>query len=790
MRYRFILLFFFFFCFSTSSFSQFNTFNCIQYDSLIVALPSADQTQQAKILIILSRQTADSFPLQSFTFIINAYKLALQLNNLSLKGETRILFGEYYQKKRNFFYALNNFQAALKIYHQINNFGKELEVLAMIGNLECSLRNYSQAITYFNKGLVLSRSQKNRKMMEIFLDKLAIIYQAKGDILQANKYYQEAIIVCQQAGDKHTELIVLNDIGSILIDQKQYDLALKNYQNILTKADSLDGEFIGAIYTRIAHIYFQKSDFKHSLAYNMKALRVRTKSNIIPDITSSFINIAGDYFSLDHPDSAQYFLQKGLKLARRYDRKNLVENAYRHLFNYYLKKRRYSKALESYKQYTDVSDSMIKEQNQTNILMLEANLKINNIEKSNEFLSKKNNIQTLNLDNQKYQNYFVLGLMVLAGIWMIYYLVWFLYNRHAREKVQDLFNQLSHEQKERELAEDRAREQEYQYRFLAENSIDFITHFNNKMQRVYASPSSKRIYGYEPEVMLTKAPYDLAHPDFYDYVEKKLSVMLANGCADQFTYLTKKKDGSYFWAETIVNPIFDLQTNDFKEIVAVTRDIQERKLKELELMENTKQKENLLKEIHHRVKNNFAILISLINMQMDQSKNPEVRQSLMNLQLRIRTMSLVHEMLYRSKDFEKISFPEYLHSLSSVISGTYNRKDITLSFDTDEVVIDIESCIPLGLIINEILSNAYKHAFPKNRSGNIWVKLKKNIQLKTLSFSICDDGIGLPDQFQLEKCKSMGFQIVQILCKQVEGEMVLKNAPGVLFSLCFPIPSA
>jgi len=108
----------------------------------------------------------------------------------------------------------------------------------------------------------------------------------------------------------------------------------------------------------------------------------------------------------------------------------------------------------------------------------------------------------------------------------------------------------------------------------------------------------------------------------------------------------EKKDGTVFWVESMLIPLFDPISGAFKGMVGVTRDIQERKNKEIEIMEGTKQKENLLKEIHHRVKNNFAILVSLINMQMAQTKNQELLHSLINLQLRIRTMALVHEMLY------------------------------------------------------------------------------------------------------------------------------------------------
>ena len=202
-------------------------------------------------------------------------------------------------------------------------------------------------------------------------------------------------------------------------------------------------------------------------------------------------------------------------------------------------------------------------------------------------------------------------------------------------------------------------------------------------------------------------------------------------------------------------------------------------------MEGTKQKENLMKEIHHRVKNNFAILVSLINMQMAQTKNPELTRSLINLQLRIRTMALVHEMLYRSGDFEKISFPGYLHSLASVIAGTFNQRQVALTIHSDEVFMDIETLIPLGLIINELLSNAYKHAFPERQNGKISINFSANPETGENTLQLKDDGIGLPVGLRPDQCKSMGLQVVHILSTQIEAKLEVTNDPGASFTITF-----
>jgi len=364
-----------------------------------------------------------------------------------------------------------------------------------------------------------------------------------------------------------------------------------------------------------------------------------------------------------------------------------------------------------------------------------------------------------------------------------------LYVRRVRQKMQEINVQLSDEIREREVMEIQTRDREKQYKFITDNSVDFISHLDHNKERIYSSPSSIDVYGYTSEEIMTKSPADLMHPDFYAYADLKFAEMIETRSSKWFTYKARKKDGTLFWVESILNPLFDPITGGFKGVVAVTRDIQERKTKELEIMEGTKQKENLLKEIHHRVKNNFAILVSLINMQMAQAKNPELVQSLTNLQLRIRTMALVHEMLYRSSDFEKISFPGYLRSLVSVIAGTYNRRDVELSVEADEAVMDIEASIPLGLIINEILSNSYKHAFPDERAGKIWIRFDIDQHTGINTLVLKDNGIGMPGKADQGQLKTMGLQVVRILCDQIEATLVITNDPGATFTITFQASS-
>lgn len=755
-------------------------------DSLSRELAHVRGTRTADLYLQLAHLTADSMPALSFRYVEQALIVSIRLNYLPGKAESHYLMGSYFRFKRKYTLALENYLTALRLFRMVDNAKGQMLVYDAIGVMNRDSKNYETAISYFQQGLTVSRLKMDPGAAGEFLKKIGICYQLQGAYSLAMVLYEQAMESYRKAGSKSGEVSVYNCIGSVMMDQKKYDEALTYFQNLIPKALPADRYFVGTVYTRISHIYYSKKDYQKALEYNRMALKARIHANLPEDIASSLINIGGDFYMLDQPDSAWKYLSTGLNQAYRLNRASLVENGYKHIYEYWLRKGDYVKAVNFYRRFSAVGDSIVIDRNKGNIALIEANQKILRIGETNALLAKQNQLRSLNVRNQRFQVGFIQILTFFAGLLVVTFLIRYLFILYSRKKMQRLNVTLSNQIKEREKVQYQLGQRERQYRFLAEHSIDMITRIDKNFSYTYASPSSLRVLGFTPDEMLGKTPYSLTHTDYLGYTESVVNEMVMTRTAKQMIYQACKKDGSYTWAESVINPIFDSVTGEFKEFVAVTRDIQDRKIKELEIMEGTKQKENLLKEIHHRVKNNFAILVSLINMQKDQTKNPELLQSLTNLQLRIRTMALVHEMLYRSKDFERISFPDYLRSVASVIAGTFNRRDIGLVFELDEATMDIEASIPLGLMINEILSNAFKHAIPAGREGVIRVVLKNDPDSPNLFLSIADDGIGMPEGFSIENCKSMGLQIVQILVKQIEGQLTITGNGGTCFAISFP----
>lgn len=198
------------------------------------------------------------------------------------------------------------------------------------------------------------------------------------------------------------------------------------------------------------------------------------------------------------------------------------------------------------------------------------------------------------------------------------------------------------------------------------------------------------------------------------------------------------------------------------------------------------EKEQLLKEVHHRVKNNMQIISSLLNLQSDNIADKKVLSMLRESQNRIKSMALVHEMLYKSKDLSKIALDKYIENLCNSIGESYSipESDIKFVFDFEEnLFFDIDKMILLGLILNEIISNSLKYAFP-NQIGEINIVLKS--EGGTLhNLLIRDNGIGLKRNFDLDKDSHLGIQLIYMLAEQLDGKVSCDNSNGVGYSLVF-----
>lgn len=339
---------------------------------------------------------------------------------------------------------------------------------------------------------------------------------------------------------------------------------------------------------------------------------------------------------------------------------------------------------------------------------------------------------------------------------------------------------------ERKRAEDALRESEELYRKLVLASPDAVTATDMEGRITHVSQSTLELYGFDSaDDMLRRSVLDFIAPEDHERAVTNLQKTLTNGVVRNAEYTMIRKDGTHFIGELSAALVSDAEGNP-KAFIVTTRDITERKHAEEQIKQSLREKEVLLKEIHHRVKNNMQVITSLLSLQSENIDDEKVLTIFKDSENRIRSMALIHNELYQSESFADVDFSQYIKALASDLVRSYGgyTGEIDLKIDAEDITLGIDTAIPCGLLINELVSNSLKHAFPKNRGGTIKISLH-NIGTK-VELVVSDNGVGIPDSIDFKHTRSLGLQLVTILAEeQLEGEIILDKSEGTAFRITF-----
>ncbi len=245
----------------------------------------------------------------------------------------------------------------------------------------------------------------------------------------------------------------------------------------------------------------------------------------------------------------------------------------------------------------------------------------------------------------------------------------------------------------------------------------------------------------------------------------------------QFEGPARKKNDQIIWMETFLNPIFK-EDGTVTEISCMAHEITDKKIIEKQIRESLREKEILLQEVHHRVKNNLQVISSILNLQSSYVKDPNTLNILRESQNRIKSMSFIHESLYQTSDFSSIDFSDYILSLSKNLVHSYSINTGLVELETafEKVYLNLDQAIPCGLIVNELVSNALKYAFPDNRKGVLTMKISE-VGSK-IELIIKDNGVGVPKDFDFDHADTLGLQLVYTLIEQLDGEVAFHSKPN------------
>ena len=337
-------------------------------------------------------------------------------------------------------------------------------------------------------------------------------------------------------------------------------------------------------------------------------------------------------------------------------------------------------------------------------------------------------------------------------------------------------------------AEKDLRESEEKYRDLYDNAPDMFASVDAKTTTILeCNQTLVDALGYAKEDIIGRSIFDMYTPDSVEDAKASVSsVFLKTGTIKGVELQLQRKDGSALDVSLNVSSVRDEKGYIIRSRL-VWRDITERKHFEEQIKASLKEKEVLLGEIHHRVKNNMQVIISMLRLQSANIKDKKYADMFKESQNRIKSMSLIHDKLYQSKGFANIDLGEYVNSLINGLFITYrvDPNKIRLNMEIKDVLLGFENFIPCGLIINELVSNSLKYAFPEGREGEISIALGK-INENEIKLTVSDDGIGLPEDLDIRNTESMGLQLVMLLAEyQLKGKIEWNRTGGTGYHIKF-----
>ncbi len=317
---------------------------------------------------------------------------------------------------------------------------------------------------------------------------------------------------------------------------------------------------------------------------------------------------------------------------------------------------------------------------------------------------------------------------------------------------------------------------------------------------------AEQIYGYSSEEIIGKSVSVLAPDNLKDETKKLIEKVKLGEKIQHYETSRLRKDNKLIYVSIVLSPVFDA-SGELVAISAIVRDITQRLEAEKSLVKAEKTRK---KELHHRIKNNLQVISSLLDLQAEKFKNrecikdSEVLEAFRESQDRVISMALIHEELYKGKKSETLDFSKYIRELVEKLFQTYriDDKNICLHMDLEEnAFLNIDNAIPLGIIVNELVSNSLKHAFSGMDKGKIYIKLRReedgefinrreeskcdSFQSTSLILKISDDGVGIPKSIDLKNPNSLGMQLVTTLIDQLDGELELKRNNETEFTIRF-----
>ena len=609
----------------------------------------------------------------------------------------------------------------------------------ILNELYYHLVNYEQdkALAHTTEALHLSKKINYRSGIANSYSNLARIYNGNAKFDEALKVLEKSNLIFAALKDTINLAHNHGETGVIFSKKGNYSEALNNFFMALKFYEKVgDSLSVAYAFTNIGITYKQRQDYKKALDYYYRAITIFKKI----DNTDARFGIAGTYSNIGnvHLKQGNYkksleTLQKGLKLSEEFENPYLYAESYQSIGENYLNLEKYDIALESYSKAIDFC----------NEINDEAGIANSHINMGYCYFKKKDNPKALSNIN--------LGLSVAKDVGLLEF------QKNAYRYLSEIFSSNSN------------------YKLAYENHLLF-------------KKANDSLFNAEKDKKITQMQmqYDFDKIQDQEQRVQKEKIMKLNQEADKEKTVKYIVMVAFLCMCALSLGIFiNLKKNQRqKSIIAEQKETVEKQNEVIK--ESLTEKETLLREIHHRVKNNLQIISSLLNIQSQYIVDENVLSSIQEGQSRVQAMSLIHQNLYQSEHLSNVDIENYLRELVVYLSEMFvgSDKSIQVEVEAAKIQFDVDTAIPLGLIVNELVSNAYKYAFNERNSGKIKIRIKALSDVE-YELDVNDDGNGLPTDFDPKKSKSLGLKLVSILSRQLRGTMSFNSDRGTSIVIKF-----
>lgn len=588
-----------------------------------------------------------------------------------------------------------------------------------------NVSEYDSAVYFAMKGVELARQQNYIDGIAKNLNIAGLAKAYTGNYEEAEKLLQQGLEACSVKGYERSRARLTNSLGVCATLQGSYKKAIACYHDALRIQEKFnDSTQIASLYNNIGVIYTRTRNFFQAREFHRKALNMRVAMKDSAGIALSYNNISNTYFYTDSlvRDSILYYLNLSLDIRKKINSEFGIAQCYVNIGNYYLNLDDNKTALDYYQRGLDL------------FLKLEA---------TNEIINAKNNLAEVYLYLKDYQNAKrygedALAMAIAADVPE--------YKAASYRKLAEIYKELG--------SFDKSSDAYKKYIELKE------TFYNDELKEKLVQAR----YDFEYEARAEKLKLE----------QEKEALILREE--------QNKQKMIIFAASLIVILILAIVIIYFRNRAKTAKELEE---KNKIIQHALNDREVLLKEIHHRVKNNLQIISSLLNLQqgMPGTKTPE--EILRISESRIQSMAIIHEKLYQSENFKEIDLQEYLDEFVEHLrqSLSLDEKNITIKVNSEKVFLDIDHLVPCSLVVNELIINSVKHGFNNATKGLIKINCLVKDHRVIINYS--DNGTGLPEEFDFTKYNSLGMKLVKGLMKQLKGDILVVPDQGAHFEISF-----